>query len=244
MVLGLSAVAPACSVAAASATYIANAISDPFRHGDIDADARRHPVELLEFSRLKPGDTVVDLVPGSGYFTRIFSQIVGPKGHVYAVWPSEYARIDSDEVKVVQELAADPHYANVTVLLQPAAQLSIPVKADVVWISQNFHDYLCRFMGPIDPVSLARSVLTAMKPHGAFIVVDHAAQEGSGLRDTEAMHRVDPQLVKTSALAAGFKLDGESRVLRNPADTHEVLVFDPSIRGHTDQFAYRFRAPD
>jgi predicted methyltransferase len=236
--------AQARSVAAAPPAYIEHAITDPFRRSDTGADARRHPVELVEFSRLKPGDTVVDLIPGAGYFTRIFSRVVGPAGHVYAVWPTEYARIDGDEVKAVQELAADPHYANVTVLLQPAAQLSVPVKADVVWTSQNFHDYLCRFMGAVDPEALARSILQVMKPRGVFVVIDHAAEEGSGLRDTEAMHRVDPQLVKASAMAAGFKLDGESRVLRNPTDGHDVMVFDPAIRGHTDQFAYRFRAPD
>jgi predicted methyltransferase len=244
LVAGFLIGAPSRTTLAAPAGYVAEAVSDAHRGRDTEADARRHPVELAEFAGLKPGDTVVDLVPGSGYFTRIFSRIVGPKGHVYAVWPSEYARVDGDEVRTVQQLAADPYYANVTVLVQPAAKFSIPAKADVVWTSQNFHDYLCRFMGPVDPELLARSILQALKPRGVFVVVDHAAQEGSGLRDTEAMHRVDPQLVKTSVTAAGFRFDGESRVLRNPADAHEVLVFDPAIRGHTDQFAYRFRAPD
>jgi predicted methyltransferase len=229
---------------AAPARYLAEAVADSYRGQDAAADGRRHPVELAEFALVKPGDTVVDLVPGAGYFTRIFSRIVGPKGHVYAVWPIEYARIDGEEVEAVQELAKDPHYSNVTVLVEPAAKFNVPVKADVVWTSQNYHDYLCKFMGPVDPTLLARSVLQALKPRGVFVIIDHAAQEGSGRRDIEAMHRIDPQFVRTNTIAAGFKLDGESNVLRNSSDPHDVLVFNPIIRGHTDQFAFRFRGPD
>lgn len=242
--LGLLSCAISPPALAAPTTYVREALADPRRGQDAEADERRHPAELAEFAMVKPGDTVVDLVPGAGYFTRIFSRIVGPKGHVYAVWPAEYARIDGDEVDAVQELARDPHYSNVTVLVEPAAKFSVPVKADVVWTSQNYHDYLCKFMGPVEPKLLARSILQALKPRGIFVIIDHAAQEGSGQRDTEAMHRVDPQFVKTNTTAAGFKFDGKSDVLRNPADPHEVLVFDPIIRGHTDQFALRFRAPD
>jgi predicted methyltransferase len=229
---------------AAPARYLAEAVADSYRGQDAAADGRRHPLELAEFALVKPGDTVVDLVPGAGYFTRIFSRIVGPKGHVYAVWPEEYARIDGDEVEEIQELAKDPHYSNVTVLIEPAANFHVPVKADVVWTSQNYHDYLCKFMGPVDPKLLARSVLQALKPRGVFVIIDHAAQEGSGTRDTEAMHRIDPQFVRMNTVAAGFKLDGESNVLRNSLDHHDVLVFNPAIRGHTDQFVFRFRGPD
>jgi predicted methyltransferase len=242
--IGLLGCATSLPALAAPTHYVAEAVADSYRSQDAEADERRHPAELAEFALVKPGDTVVDLVPGGGYFTRIFSRIVGPKGHVYAVWPIEYARIDGDEVAAVQELANDPHYSNVIVLIEPAAKFSIPVKADVVWTSQNYHDYLCKFMGPVEPKLLARSVLQALKPRGVFVIVDHAAQEGSGMRDTEAMHRVDPLFVKANTMAAGFKFDGESNVLRNPADPHEVLVFNPIIRGHTDQFVFRFRAPD
>lgn len=243
-VVGLLSFAVALPASAEPANYLAEAVADSYRSRDAAADKRRHPVELAEFALVKPGDTVVDLVPGVGYFTRIFSQIVGPKGRVFAVWPIEYARIDGDEVEAVQQLAKDPHYSNVTVLVEPAAKFSIPAKADVVWISQNYHDYLCKFMGPVDPKLLARSVLQALKPHGIFVIIDHAAQEGSGVRDTEAMHRVDPQFVRANTIAAGFKWDGESDVLRNSWDSHDFMVFNPIIRGRTDQFVFRFRVPD
>jgi predicted methyltransferase len=227
----------------AAPRYVTDAIADPQRSDDASIDQRRHPIELAEFAQIKPGDTVVDLVPGSGYFTKIFSQIVGPKGHVYAVWPVEYARIDGGEVDAIRELVRDPHYSNVKMFLQPAAKFEIPTKADVVWTSQNFHDYLCKFMGPVDMQQLSGVVLQSLKPGGVFIIIDHAAQEGSGTRDTESTHRVDPQLVKSLVIGAGFRFDGENKILRNPADNHALLVFNPLIRGRTDQFAFRFRSP-
>jgi predicted methyltransferase len=238
---GLLSAAPAYAAAPA---YVTGAIADPARVKDAEADARRHPAELAVFAGIKPGDTVVDLIPGGGYFTRIFSQIVGPKGHVYAIWPTEYAKVDSDETPLIQALVKDPHYSNVTMLTQPAAAFAIPGKADVVWTSQNYHDYPDKFMGPTDPALLNKAVFAALKPGGVFVVIDHVAEAGSGLRDVDTLHRIDPAIVKAQVIAAGFKFDGESDVLRNPADNHKVKVFDTTIRGHTDQFAYRFRKPN
>lgn len=222
---------------------VAAAIADPARAGDAKADARRHAAELAVFSHVKRGDTVVDLVPGGGYFTRIFSQLVGPTGHVYAVWPEEYARIDGDEVLRTKALTNDPHYANVTLLVQPAAQFELPVAADVVWTSQNYHDYPDTFMGSVDLKSLDQRVFKTLKPGGVLVVIDHVATPGSGTRDSERLHRIDPELVKAQAIAAGFTLDEASKVLANPADPHDAIVFAPSIRGRTDQFMFRFRKP-
>jgi predicted methyltransferase len=233
----------ALPASAAVPSYVAAALVDPHRASDARADARRQAAEVVAFSEVKPGDVVIDLVPGVGYFTRIFSRIVGPKGHVYAIWPREYARIDGDEVSALAAVAADPAYANVTIVMEPAAALTAPAKADLVWTSQNYHDFPDRFMGSVDMKQLDRQVLGMLKPGGRFVVIDHAAESGSGLRDTERTHRIDPLLVKDQVTSAGFRLDGESGVLHNPADSHAKLVFDPSIRGHTDQFVFRFRAP-
>jgi len=233
-----------CSAAlAVIPSYVNGALSDPARGKDAEADARRHPAELVSFAQVKPGETVVDLLPGTGYFTRIFSQIVGPRGHVYAIVANEYAKEDADEVAVMQALVKDPHYSNVTLLMQPAAQLTTPAKADVVWTSQNYHDYPDKFMGPTEPKLLNDAVFKVLKPGGLFIVIDHVAAVGSGMRDTDTLHRIDPQTVKEQVLASGFKFDGESETLRNPADNHTLKVFDPAVRGHTDQFIFRFRKP-
>lgn len=217
--------------------YVAKAVADPARAADSKIDGRRKVAALVTFSEAKPGDKVLELIPGSGYFTRVFSKVVGPRGRVYAVWPKEY---DESPAKV-EAIAAE--YGNIDVLMQPAAALTAPEPVDVVFTSQNYHDYPDKFMGPTDPALLNKAVFAALKPGGVYIVVDHVAETGSGLRDTDTLHRIDPATVKRQVLAAGFEFVGESNVLRNPADDHKKVVFDPAIRGRTDQFAYKFRRP-
>lgn len=223
--------------------YLAAAVADPARGADRDIDARRKPAELMAFSGVKPGDKVVDLIPGSGYFTKIFSKVVGPKGRVYMIWPDEYAKEAMPDPLKNRELAKQPGYGNITVIEQPGAAFATPEPVDLVFTVQNYHDYPDKFMGRIDPMVFNRAVFKALKPGGTFLIVDHAAEAGSGMRDTDTLHRIDPAIVKQQVTAAGFVFDGESDVLRNPADNHKKLVFDKAIRGHTDQFVYRFHKP-
>ncbi|MDB5450078.1 MAG: hypothetical protein JWQ52_1206 [Phenylobacterium sp.] len=236
----------ALCVAAATAApttkpYLAAAMADPARAADREIDARRHPAELIAFAGVKPGDRVVDLIPGSGYFTRIFAKVVGPKGHVYMIWPDEYAKEAQPDPEKNKDLAKA--YGNVTVIQQPGAAFATPQPVDVVFTVQNYHDYPDKFMGPIDPMVFNRAVYKALKPGGVFLIVDHVAEAGSGMRDTETLHRIDPAIVKAQVTKAGFVFEGESDVLRNPADDHKLVVFDKTIRGHTDQFVYKFRKP-
>src|SRR5579859_1856690 len=105
--------------------YVQTAVADPARGQDTSNDARRKITDVMVFSNVKPGQKVLELIPGSGYFTRVFSSIVGAQGHVYTLWPDEYVKEDADEVGAFEKLVADPHYANVSVLKQPAAQLSV-----------------------------------------------------------------------------------------------------------------------
>jgi predicted methyltransferase len=206
-------------------------------------DARRHGPEIVAFAGVKRGDVVIDLVPGGGYWTRLFAQAVGPHGHVYGIFPAPMAAHHGKDVDAYKALAADPAYANVSGSVEPATIVAAPAKADLVFTSQNYHDYADPFMGPVDPAVLAKAVFDALKPGGVFLVIDHAAAKGSGLRDTNTLHRIDPATVKAQVLAAGFRFEGESRLLANPADDHTLKVFDPAIRGHTDQFVFKFRKP-
>lgn len=223
--------------------YITTAINDPARKADKTDDQRRQMAAVMTFTEVKPGQNVLELVPGQGYWTRVFSQIVGPKGHVYTVWPNEMGKYDTKSLADWKTLAATPHYSNVTVLEQPAAQLSTPAPVDLVFTCQNYHDYHDPFMGPVDMSAFNKKVFDALKPGGLYVVIDHVAPAGSGIDDTNTLHRIDPAVVKREVEAAGFVFDGESDVLRNPVDPHTNAVFDKSIRGHTDQFIYRFRKP-
>jgi predicted methyltransferase len=227
-----------------SQAVLENALNDPARKQDREAaDARRKPGPLIALAGVKPGDKVLDLIPGSGYWTRIFSKVVGPEGKVYAVWPQAYAREAMGNVADLRKMSADKQYGNVVVEVQPSTRLSAPEPLDVVWTSQNFHDYPDEFMGKGDPSQLAKDAFKILKPGGTFLVIDHMTKAGRGIADTDTLHRIDPAAVRTIAEAAGFKFGGESKVLNNPADPLDIPVFAPAIRGHTSQFAYKFVKP-
>ena len=228
-----------------SQTALDRALADPERKTQADAaDARRKPGPLIAFAGVRPGDKVLDLIPGDGYWTRIFSKIVGPDGKVYAVWPQPYARTATGNVGQLRKLSADKYYGNIVTEVQAGTTLQAPEPLDVVWTSQNFHDYPDEFMGKGDPSALARNALEILKPGGSFIIIDHMAKPGRGLGDTDTLHRIDPAQVRKIVEGAGFRFAGESTVLANPNDPLTIPVFDPSIRGHTSQFAYKFVKPE
>jgi len=229
------------SAAADVSAVISAAIADPARPAaDRKQDENRKPLAVLEFAGVKPGDRVADFIPGGGYVTRLFSKIVGKSGHVYAVVPQELRKNAAAKVKAI---AADPAYSNVTVLREPVNDFKAPEKLDMVWTSMNYHDLHDKFLGPADMAVLNKNIFAALKPGGIYLVLDHAAAAGSGLRDTATLHRIDPAAVKKEVLAAGFVLDGESDVLHNPNDDHTAKVFNPAIRGKTDKFIFKFRKP-
>ena len=226
---------------AAPPSPLARALADPARATQRGADVRRHPAELVALADLKPGQRIRDLIPGDGYGTRIFSRIVGPRGRVYAVWPRAYAREASGNVRQLRDIAR--RYGNVTVQVQPGQVLTAPEPLDVIWTSDNYHDYNDKFMGSPGSPALARSAFRILKPGGLFIVIDHSAAAGRGTRDTETLHRIERAAVIREAATAGFRLVGESNVLRNPKDPLTIKVFDPRIRFRTSQFALKFRKP-
>lgn len=206
-------------------------------------DMDRKPTEMVKFAGIKPGSRVMDVVPGKGYFTHIFSDVVGKTGHVYAYVPSEvdaFVKKMSPGVEI-SKLFSD--YPNVSVLHASINRLSSPEPLDVVWISQNYHDLFDSFFKPADIAVINKAIFAALKPGGLYIVLDHSAKAGTGLDTTETLHRIDEATVKKEVLAAGFEFVEESDVLRNPKDTREKNVFDPSIRHKTDQFILKFKKP-
>ena len=231
--------------AARTPDAIAAAVADVNRpEADKQRDANRKPAETLAFAGVKPGEQIAELLPGSGYFTRIFSKVVGPGGHVYAVVPAPLADAPADVPDFaarVKAIAADPNYSNVTVVVEPFSELKVPAPVDLIWTSQNYHD-LHNFPG-LDVGVFNQMVFDALKPGGIYLILDHAAEPGSGTRDTSTLHRIDAETVKKEVLAAGFVFVGGSDLLHQPGDAHAVKVFDPSVRGRTDQFIFKFRKP-
>jgi predicted methyltransferase len=141
----------------------------------------------------------------------------------------------------VQAIAEDPHYSNVVVMVAHISDLDLPKNVDLVWTSQNYHDF--HNIPNLNVVDFDKAVFAALKPGGIYLVLDHSAEQGSGFRDTNTLHRIDEEAVKKEVMQAGFELVGESAVLRNPNDPRTAKVFDPAIRGKTDQFILKFRKP-
>lgn len=233
---------PAAPAVTADAAHIVAALADPRRPAEDTArDALRHPADMLAFAQIEPGDRVADLLPGGGYFTRIFAVAVGEGGRVYPVIRPE-ATVRDFETPI---LAVAALYPSATMARTPYDALAFPEPLDVVFTAQNYHDmYLADYhLG--DAAGMNRTAFAALKPGGLYIVIDHSALAGAAVEtiaDT-ALHRIDQAIVRAEVEAAGFVFDGESDVLRNPADTRALSVFDPAIRGHTDQFVMRFRKP-
>jgi predicted methyltransferase len=164
---------------------------------------------------------------------------VGPKGHVYAYQPAEFIKFRpayADEQKAIAGA-----YPNVTAISAPFGELKLPDGLDLVLTVQNYHDLHLKPFPADNAAKMNAEIYRALKPGGLFVVVDHVGPAGPDVPDK--LHRIDPAQARKEIEAAGFKFVGESDLLRASADPHTANVFDPSIRGKTDQFAMKFRKP-
>ena len=243
MIILFGLAAATAATAAPRPDAIAAALASPDRPAaDTERDGDRKPAQLIAFAGIKQGERVADIMPGGGYFTRIFSKVVGPRGKVYALVPAELLKVAPKAADVAKAIGEAPGFANVSALVAPAAETATPEPVDVAWTSDNYHD-VYGHSGADETARFDAAVYRMVRPGGTLIVIDHAAAPGTGETAPKTLHRIDPAIVKARLVAAGFVFEGESPALRNPADTHELKVFDPSIRGHTDQFVYKFRKP-
>jgi predicted methyltransferase len=202
--------------------------------------------ELIRFARIEAGSTVIDVYPGAGDWTRIFSDVVGPDGLVYSFVPAEVAHFKNDPVGLMRTLAKEPGRQNVDAVSADLVALTdVTPAADVLWLHLFYHDLHTALIQDKGATAGAfnRAVFQRLKPGGRYIIIDHAAAAGSGTSDTQSLHRIDPASVREEVEAAGFVLDAVSTLLAHKDDPHSIKVFDPSIKGETDRFAYRFLKP-
>jgi predicted methyltransferase len=234
------AVSLAASVIAAAAPAINNSIRPA---AEVERDAARKPAAMVAFAKIAAGQTVVDMLPGGGYFTRVFAQTVGPRGKVVALVSDQYAAANPKARTDIEALAAEPAYSNVQAAIRSLGEVGAPGTVDRVWTAQNYHDLHSKKLPAGVTEGINRAVFSALKPGGYYVILDHSAAAGSGLRDVDTLHRIDAATLKAEVVSVGFKFDGESKVLANKADDRTKMVFDPAIRGKTDQFVYRFMKP-
>lgn len=205
------------------------------------ADANRKPAEILAFAGVKPGDRVSDFMMGGGYFSRILSGAVGPGGKVYAYQASEFIAFQASYAAGQDETVK--FAPNIVPVRASLGTVSFPEPLDLILTAQNYHDLHLGMATPEQIAAINKQVFDALKPGGVLLVIDHYATDGTGDRDSNKLHRIDIAMVKAELAAAGFVLEAESDVLRNPADPRTASVFDDSIKGRSDQFVLKFRKP-
>jgi predicted methyltransferase len=237
-------IAATVAVAGASAAIpdnIAKAVADSSRPADdrkLDAD--RKPAEVLAYADIKPGETIAEYLPGGGYYTRLLSDIVGPDGKIYALETTTWGQKNIDATKaVLDQLGRGSSSLDVA----PLGEFHLAAKVDLFWTSNNYHDLHIPKYANVDMLAFNKHVFDSLKPGGIYFIVDHAAAPGTGATTSPQLHRIDKALVIREVTAAGFKLVGESDVLKNPADDHTKTVFDPTIEWKTDQFILKFEKP-
>jgi len=236
----------AAKPAAHAPVGIAAAVASPGRSADnVKLDESRKPAQVLGFLGLRPGMKVIDLFGGNRYWSEIMARAVGPKGRV-SVWePTQF--YDADAKKAFEEFRAKN--PNVSIVSTPFEAPSLPTNyADLVMLNLNYHDTYWqsdKYKIPrMDPAAFLKTVYAAMKPGAVIGVIDHVASPNPDTRATvDKFHRIDPEVVKADFKRAGFVFAGSSDMLRNPADDHSLLVFDPKIRGKTDRFIFKFKKP-
>ncbi len=222
--------------------YLTAALGDKARPpADSSRDVARKPAELLALGEVKPGQKVADFMMGGGYFTRILSPTVGPKGHVYAYQSAEFIKFRAAYGTEQSSVVAD--YKNVTPLTAPLSAVGLPDGLDLVLTVQNYHDLHLKAFPPGTADAVNQQVFKALKPGGIYLVADHAAAAGAPATVADTLHRIDEAIVKKEVEAAGFKLVAEDKMLANPDDPHTANVFQPAVRGKTDQFVLKFRKP-
>lgn len=218
------------------------ALADPARPAaDKARDAARHPGEILAFAEVQPGDKVADFIMGGGYWTRILAKTVGTEGKLYAYQPAEFIQFRA--AYATEQDAAVAQYVNVTPMRDSLGTVTFPEPLDAIVTVQNWHDLHLKQAPQGFAASMAKRLYDSLKPGGVLLVVDHVANADPGFAAPQTLHRIDPAAARAEIESAGFKFEGELGLLRNPADPHTTLVFDPSIQGKTDQFIYKFRKP-
>jgi predicted methyltransferase len=199
-------------------------------------DADRKPIETVKFLGIKTGDTAVDMIAEAGYFTEVLAAAVGPKGHVYMQNPPFLAEREPKDMIA--------RLGNVETLHVPFSEAGLTGKIDDVVTAMNLHDIYNGFGnqpgGEAPAVELLKAIYAALKPGGVLGVIDHVGIAG---QDNAKLHRMLPQQARDVLKKVGFTIEAESNLLANPADDHTKVVFDPSVRGHTDQFMFRARKP-
>jgi len=226
----------------ASADVYQDAVAHKDRSAsDRERDAREFPAELLQFAQIKPGMKVADIFGGGGYYSELISYVVGPQGEVRLINNGPYNEYAKDALK---ERFTAGRLTNVKRSTVDPKDLKLGTgELDAAIIVLSYHDlyYKDDSWPAIDAANFLDQVNRALKPGGVFVIVDHAAKDGTGSTAAQDLHRIDEMFARKDISGHGFKYVGAFDKLRNPDDDRGVVVFNPAVRGKTDRFVHLYR---
>lgn len=246
ILLAAAGLATTSTAAPAQPAQVSAAIAATGRTPDnVKLDEGRKPAEVLNFFGLKKSMRVIDMFGANLYWAEIMAPVVGPRGHVTIWQPSQF--MNDDRRKNFAAFAK--RQKNVSLISSPFEAPNLPANSfDFMIMNLDYHDVY--FENPerkivrMDPDQWLKTVYSAMKPGAVVGIIDHVALPNGDTRGTVSkLHRIDPEIIKADFQRAGFELVGVRNFLRNPADDHSLIVFDPKVRGKTDRVVYRFRKP-
>jgi predicted methyltransferase len=243
------AVALAVSLAGiATAATVEEAIDDPNRAAaNSERDGARKPAAVLGFIGLSTGDVVLDYGAGGGYWSELFSGVVGDTGTVYA-HQNAGERFESQKAALTEQFAP---FANIELLpLDRGAALPLADDTvDAILVSYLFHHmHYADGAGESFPDSsraLFAEFRRVLRPGGSVIIIEHAAADGSGRAESGGWHRTPPEMAKSDLTALGWEFVADApEIFFNPDDDLRNVWFEEGLQGKTTTFVHKYRSPD
>ena len=225
-------------IPAGTPAYVRAAVQSAERSSAMTGrDALRKPAETLTLSGIEPGQRVVEIAGFGQYYTTLLSAIVGADGEVH-VFDLPYTEARNG---AAARAFTDAH-PNTTYNVVDYNAAEFPDDVDIVFNVLYYHDLI---INDIDTAAMNAKLFAALKPGGRYVIIDHKAEDGSGWRDAESLHRMGAEKIVEEVTAAGFVLSVDSNLLANPADPRTTRIsFTPGERGTTDQAFFVFTKPE
>ena len=204
---------------------------------DQPRDRARKPFDAFQFLGLEAGMTALDVGAYAGYTTEMLSAAVGPEGHVYSQNTEQVLNRYADGYyqRTMEERLAGDRLPNVTLHITEYDDLALDGTVDVAFLGNLLHDFYYQD-GRDQAVLFLTAIRQTLKPEGVLGVTDQVGRAGT---DNARLHRLEPEIARELLEAAGFEVTGESTLYANPADTHDLMVYDDRIYRKTDRFFFK-----
>ena len=194
-------------------------------------DSARNPYETLSFFQIEQDMTVVELSPGSGWYTEILANYLHDPGMLIAAHfdkDSQRAYFKRGRANFEKKMSSKSMYDNVKIV-DLSSVLAAPGSVDAVLTFRNLHNWL----GPQMDLIFSNSY-TALKSGGIFGIVEHRANAGASLDEMKKSGYVTEEHAIEIAKKHGFTFIAKSEVNANPKDTKDysggVWTLPPSLR--------------